>query len=51
MYCYELTHDDHVELIACLLSFRGMVIVSEHNHQTYEPKRRAGWCANRVSHC
>ena len=42
-YRHELTQDDHGELVACLLSVRGMVMLSGYRHQTYNPLERAGW--------
>ncbi len=48
MYRHELTQDDHRELVSCLLSIRGMVILSGYAHKTYEPLQRAGW--GRIDH-
>jgi len=43
LYRYELTHDDHRELIAYLLAVRGMVVLSGYSHETYSVLERAGW--------
>ena len=42
-YRYELTHNDHREIVARLLAFRGMIVLSGYNHETYKPLERAGW--------
>jgi DNA adenine methylase len=47
-YRFELAHGDHRELVASLLSARGMVVLSGYAHKTYEPLQRAGWA--RIEH-
>lgn len=47
-YRHELTHDDHRELVALLLSVRGMVVVSGYAHETYGTLESAGWA--RIEH-
>jgi DNA adenine methylase len=42
-YRHELTHDDHRNLVASILSVRGMVILCGYSHHTYNPLERAGW--------
>jgi DNA adenine methylase len=42
-YSHELTQHDHRELVAYLLSVRGMVVLSGYRHQTYSPLERAAW--------
>ena len=42
-YRHELTQDDHRQLVACLLSIRGMVVLSGYAHKTYKALERAGW--------
>jgi len=42
-YRHELTQDDHRRLVACLLSVRGMVVLSGYAHKTYKALERAGW--------
>src|SRR5271170_990929 len=42
-YHHELTQNDHREIVARLLEFRGMAILSCYDHQTYAPLERAGW--------
>jgi len=42
-YQHELTQDEHHELVARLLEFHGMVVLSGYYHGTYKPLERAGW--------
>jgi DNA adenine methylase len=42
-YRHELSQDDHRKLVACLLSVRGMVVLSAYAHETYAALERAGW--------
>ena len=42
-YRHELSHDDHRELVGCLLWVRGMVVLSGYAHETYAALERAGW--------
>jgi DNA adenine methylase len=42
-YRYELTHNDHREIVARLLTFQGMIVLSGYKHETYTPLERAGW--------
>lgn len=42
-YRYELSHDNHRELVAFLLTVRGMVVVSGYAHETYDALESAGW--------
>jgi DNA adenine methylase len=42
-YRYELTQEDHHELVGSLLSVRGMVVLSGYAHETYDALQRAGW--------
>jgi DNA adenine methylase len=47
-YRHELTQADHHDLVACLLSIRGMVVLSGYAHETHRPLERAGWV--RIDH-
>jgi DNA adenine methylase len=42
-YDHELTRADHRELVARLLSLRGMVAISGYQNASYRPLERAGW--------
>lgn len=42
-YAYELTAADHQDLVARLLTVRGMVVVSGYAHAVYTPLEAAGW--------
>jgi DNA adenine methylase len=42
-YRHELNQDDHHELVARLLKFESMVVLSGYDHETYKPLERAGW--------
>ena len=42
-YRHEITENDHRKLVACLISLRGMVVLSGYAHPTYKPLERAGW--------
>lgn len=42
-YRHELTHHDHCELVAFLLSVQGMVVLSGYANETYRVLERAGW--------
>ena len=36
-YRHEITENDHRKLVACLISLRGMVVLSGYAHPTYKP--------------
>jgi DNA adenine methylase len=42
-YNHELTRADHHELVARLLSLRGMIAISGYQNAAYRPLERAGW--------
>ncbi len=42
-YRHELTQADHRELVARLLSMRGMCVLSGYDHGTYSALQQAGW--------
>jgi DNA adenine methylase len=42
-YGHEITQDDHHELVAQLLKFKSMAVLSGYDHETYKPLERAGW--------
>jgi DNA adenine methylase len=42
-YNHELTKHDHRELVARLLSLRGMIALSGYQNASYRPLERAGW--------
>jgi DNA adenine methylase len=42
-YHHELTQDDHREIVARLLEFRGMAVLSCYDHEAYKPLERASW--------
>lgn len=42
-YRHELTEDRHRQLVAFLLSMRGMAVVSGYAHSVYLPLQKAGW--------
>ncbi len=42
-YRHELTQNDHRDIVARLLEFRGMAMLSCYDHQTYVPLEQAGW--------
>jgi len=42
-YRYEMTLEDHRELVEILLSLSGMVVLSGYQHNVYSPLDDAGW--------
>lgn len=42
-YRYEMTLDDHKDLVNLLLRYRGSVMLSCYDHEIYVPLREAGW--------
>jgi len=42
-YEYEMTDDDHRELVAALLNIRGRAVVSSYPNALYAPLEDAGW--------
>jgi DNA adenine methylase len=42
-YRYEMSLDDHRDLVNLLLGVRGKVMLSGYRHEVYEPLERAGW--------
>jgi len=42
-YKYEMTEEDHKELVELLLKIQGFAMLSGYAHSIYEPLERAGW--------
>jgi DNA adenine methylase len=42
-YRYEMSLDDHRDLVNLLLRVKGKVMLSGYKHEVYEPLERAGW--------
>jgi DNA adenine methylase len=42
-YDYEMSDEDHVQLVQLLLKIQGMGILSGYQHETYTPLETAGW--------
>jgi DNA adenine methylase len=42
-YRYEMSIDDHKELVDIILKLKGMVMLSGYRHLIYEPLERSGW--------
>jgi len=42
-YPYELTQNDHHEIVARLLGFRRMIVLCGYEHKAYKPLEQAGW--------
>jgi DNA adenine methylase len=42
-YRYEMTLDDHKDLVDLLLRVRGKAMLSGYRHEVYEPLEKAGW--------
>jgi DNA adenine methylase len=42
-YRYELSDDDHNELVQVLLGLKGMVVLSGYMHKAFGPLERCGW--------
>jgi len=42
-YSYELSQDDHEDIVARLLGIEGMAVISGYVHEAYEPLEAAGW--------
>jgi DNA adenine methylase len=42
-YQYEMSLDDHRELVDRLLALKGQVILSGYEHEVHEPLEKAGW--------
>lgn len=42
-YQHELNQDDHHQLVAHLLTVKGMVVLSGYAHEAYKPLEDAGW--------
>jgi DNA adenine methylase len=42
-YRYEMTIDDHKELVDIILKLKGMVMLSGYRHPIYEPLEQSGW--------
>jgi DNA adenine methylase len=43
MYDYELTLEDHVDLVNTMLRLKGCSVLSGYAHETYIPLEEAGW--------
>ncbi len=42
-YEYEMSNDDHRELVEMLLDIKGVAMLSGYKHAIYEPLERSGW--------